>query len=219
MGAVLSGRLWSSSQAIFPKSLFFPGKSGYLHASCSCFSIWKQLCYWELLFDALPSLSAFNTLRMTIFMLEECLLFVNYYSWMFFLRFDSLQQFDIYFALFLDMIIFVNKGFRSRVKYFSIVDPTQTTYYISEILDAGLQGPLFMVTRENCPGEVFINVSPTKCWSMVRERLNMEIRKQLSMGRANLPTLQPPGPVDGLEMFGLLSPVIVQVRKSQAHLS
>jgi histone demethylase JARID1 len=38
------------------------------------------------------------------------------------------------------------KGFRSRVKYFSIVDPTQMTYYISEILDAGLQGPLFMVS-------------------------------------------------------------------------
>ena len=75
------------------------------------------------------------------------------------------------------------------------------------------------VTIENCPGEVFINVSPTKCWSMVREWLNMEIRKELSMGRANLPTLQPPGPVDGLEMFGLLSPVIVQVRKSQTHLS
>lgn len=184
---------------------------------------------------------------MTIFMLEECLLFVNYYSWMFFLRFDSRQQFDICFALFLGMIIFVNAGFRSRVKYFSIMDPTQMTYYISEILDAGLQGPLFMVsfsflyhlrtcssvlqyvyicqlmhlqvTIENCPGEVFINVSPTKCWSMVRERLNMEIRKQLSMGRANLPTLQPPGSVDGLEMFGLLSPVIVQVRKSQTHLS
>ena len=63
-------------------------------------------------------------------------------------RFDSRQQFDIYFALFLGMIIFVNTGFRSRVKYFSIVDPTQTTYYISEILDAGLQaqGPLFMVS-------------------------------------------------------------------------
>jgi len=107
------------------------------------------------------------------------------------------------------------KGFRSRVKYFSIMDPTQMTYYISEILDAGLQGPLFMVTIENCPGEVFINVSPTKCWSMVRERLNMEIRKQLSMGRANLPTLQPPGSVDGLEMFGLLSPVIVQAIEVQ----
>jgi len=43
----------------------------------------------------------------------------------------------------------------------------------------------------------------------------MEIRKQLSMGRANLPTLQPPGPVDGLEMFGLLSPVIVQAIEVQ----
>lgn len=112
-------------------------------------------------------------------------------------------------------------------------------YYFSEILDAGLQGPLFMVnssfvptilctsssaslisyylmhfqvTVENCPGEVFINVSPTKCWNMVRERLNMEIRRQLSMGRPNVPTLQPPGSIDGLEMFGLLSPEIVRVR-------
>ncbi|TVU27776.1 hypothetical protein EJB05_19277, partial [Eragrostis curvula] len=102
------------------------------------------------------------------------------------------------------------KGFRSRVKYFSIVDPLQMAYYVSEILDAGLHGPLFMVTLENCPGEVFVNVSPAKCWNMVRERLNMEIRRQLSMGRANLPTPQPPGSVDGLEMFGLLSPTIVK---------
>ncbi|WVZ81622.1 hypothetical protein U9M48_028977 [Paspalum notatum var. saurae] len=102
------------------------------------------------------------------------------------------------------------KGFKSRVKYFSIVDPTQMAYYISEILDAGQQGPLFMVTVENCPGEIFINISPTKCWNMVRERLNMEIRRQLNMGRANLPALQPPGSIDGLEMFGLLTPAIVQ---------
>ncbi|CAO2040282.1 unnamed protein product [Urochloa humidicola] len=107
------------------------------------------------------------------------------------------------------------KGFRSRVKYFSILDPTQMAYYISEILDAGLQGPLFTVTMENCPGEVFINVSPTKCWNMVRERLNMEIRRQLSVGRANLPTLQPPGSVDGLEMFGLSSPLIVKAIEAQ----
>jgi histone demethylase JARID1 len=107
------------------------------------------------------------------------------------------------------------KGFRSRVKYFSIVDPMQMAYYVSEILDAGLQGPLFMVTVENCPGEVFINVTPTKCWNMVRERLNMEIRRQLSMGRPNLPTLQPPGSIDGLEMFGLLSPTVVQAIEVQ----
>jgi histone demethylase JARID1 len=42
----------------------------------------------------------------------------------------------------------------------------------------------------------------------------MEIRRQLSMGRANLPTVQPPGSVDGLEMFGFSSPAIVQVRKA-----
>ncbi|KAK3159414.1 hypothetical protein QOZ80_2AG0149820 [Eleusine coracana subsp. coracana] len=102
------------------------------------------------------------------------------------------------------------KGFKSRVKYFSIVDPKQMAYYVSEILDAGPRGPLFMVTLENCPGEVFINLSPTKCWNMVRERLNIEIRRQLVTGRANLPTLQPPGSVDGLEMFGFLSPAIVQ---------
>lgn len=107
------------------------------------------------------------------------------------------------------------KGFRSRVKYFSIVDPMQMVYYVSEILDAGLQGPLFMVTLENCPGEVFINVSPTKCWNMVRERLNMEIRRQLSMGRPNLPTLQPPGSIDGLEMFGLLLPATVRAIEAQ----
>nr|CAB3451444.1 unnamed protein product [Digitaria exilis] len=38
----------------------------------------------------------------------------------------------------------LNPGFRSRVKYFSIVDPTQMAYYISQILDGGLHGPLFM---------------------------------------------------------------------------
>ncbi|KAF8723707.1 hypothetical protein HU200_021671 [Digitaria exilis] len=100
------------------------------------------------------------------------------------------------------------KGFKSRVKYFSITDPVQMSYYISEILDAGQQGPLFMKT---VLVNFFINVSPTKCWNMVRERINMEIRRQLSMGRANLPTLQPPGSIDGLEMFGLLTPVIIQV--------
>jgi hypothetical protein len=41
---------------------------------------------------------------------------------------------------------FATAGFKSRVKYFSIVDPVEMTYYISEILDAGQQGPLFMVS-------------------------------------------------------------------------
>ncbi|XP_073012098.1 lysine-specific demethylase JMJ703 [Typha latifolia] len=102
------------------------------------------------------------------------------------------------------------KGYRSRVRYWSILDPMEMCYYISEILDAGLLGPLFMVTLEQRPSEVFIHVSATRCWDMVRERVNQEIRRQHSMGRMNLPTLQPPGCLDGLEMFGLSSPAIIQ---------
>ncbi|KAF8401888.1 hypothetical protein HHK36_012838 [Tetracentron sinense] len=37
------------------------------------------------------------------------------------------------------------KGFRSRVRYLSVLDPTKMCYYVSEILDAGVLGPLFMV--------------------------------------------------------------------------
>ncbi|CAL9155009.1 unnamed protein product [Musa hybrid cultivar] len=103
------------------------------------------------------------------------------------------------------------KGFRSRVRYLSILDPTQMCYYISEILDAGLLGPLFMVVVEQCPSEVFIHVSATECWNMVREKVNDQIRKHHSMGRPSLPPLQPPGSLDGFEMFGLSSPMIIQV--------
>ncbi|KAJ4834158.1 hypothetical protein Tsubulata_008141 [Turnera subulata] len=102
------------------------------------------------------------------------------------------------------------KGFRSRVKYISVVDPASTCYYISEILQSGRSGPLFMVSLEDCPSEVFVHVSAGRCWEMVRERVNQEISKQHKMGRMNLPPLQPPGSLDGLEMFGFSSPAIVQ---------
>ncbi|KAG1353943.1 Lysine-specific demethylase JMJ703 [Cocos nucifera] len=102
------------------------------------------------------------------------------------------------------------KGFRSRVRYFSVLDPTQMCNYMSEILDAGLLGPLFMVSVEQSPSEVFFHVSATKCWDMVRERVNQEIRRQHNLGIVNLPPLQPPGSLDGLDMFGLTSPKIIQ---------
>ena len=55
---------------------------------------------------------------------------------------------------------FANAGFKSRVKYFSVVDPVQMTYYISEILDAGQQGPLFMVNfRFLCLPYIYIHSS------------------------------------------------------------
>ncbi|KAE8678982.1 putative lysine-specific demethylase JMJ16 [Hibiscus syriacus] len=102
------------------------------------------------------------------------------------------------------------KGFKSRVRYISVLDPTNMAYYVSEILDAGRDGPLFMVSMENFSSEVFIHVSASRCWEMVREKVNHELTKQHRVGRTNLPPLQPPGSLDGLEMFGFSSPEIVQ---------
>ncbi|KAK4757033.1 hypothetical protein SAY87_007160 [Trapa incisa] len=102
------------------------------------------------------------------------------------------------------------KGFRSRVRYFSMLEPTNMCYYVSEILDAGESGPLFKVSLDHCPSELFIHVSPTKCWEMVRDRVNQEITKQHRMGKTNLPPLLPPGSLDGFELFGFSSPEIVQ---------
>lgn len=102
------------------------------------------------------------------------------------------------------------KGFKSRVRYISIFDPTSMAYYVSEILDAGRDGPLFMVSLENFPNELFVHVSAVRCWEMVRERVNQEISKQHKLGKKNLPPLQPPGSLDGYELFGFSSPSIVQ---------
>ncbi|XP_047326516.1 putative lysine-specific demethylase JMJ16 isoform X2 [Impatiens glandulifera] len=106
------------------------------------------------------------------------------------------------------------KGYRSRVKYTSVLDPTNTCYYVSEILDNGRGSPLFMVSLEENPNEVFVHVSATKCWEMVRDRANQEILKQHKLGRNNLPPLQPRS-LDGIEMFGFTSPTIMQVMQAK----
>ncbi|XP_026391695.1 lysine-specific demethylase JMJ18-like isoform X1 [Papaver somniferum] len=104
------------------------------------------------------------------------------------------------------------KGFKSRVSYLSVVDPTKMCSYISEVVDAGLLGPLFKVTVEHHPDMVFTNVSAQKCWEMVVERLNKEIQNYHSSGRQGASSsLQDPRSINGLEMFGLLSPEIVKV--------
>lgn len=65
-----------------------------------------------------------------------------------------------------------------------------------------------------------MHYSPMQCWDMVRERVNQEITRQCNQGKQGLPPLQPPGCIDGLEMFGLLSPSVIQVTfpSSSAHL-
>ncbi|KAG9160849.1 hypothetical protein Leryth_008674 [Lithospermum erythrorhizon] len=112
--------------------------------------------------------------------------------------------------LWCDSLSIYPKGFKSRIRYINVIDPTEVCYYISEILDAGRDGPLFMVSLEHCPSEVFFHISASKCWDLVRERLNLEITKQHKLGKTNLAPLQPHGSVDGMEMFGFSSPAIIQ---------
>lgn len=102
------------------------------------------------------------------------------------------------------------RGYKSRVRFYSVLDPTQTCSYISEVLDAEVKQPLFKVTVEGHPTEVFMHVSVQKCWELVQERLNKQIMQQRSLGRDNIPPLRPPETLDGHEMFGFTSPPIVE---------
>ncbi|URE22150.1 lysine-specific demethylase JMJ14-like [Musa troglodytarum] len=67
------------------------------------------------------------------------------------------------------------------------------------------------VIVENNPGISFTSASPLQCWEMVRERLNQEIVRQQNLGKNGLPELQTIESMDGLAMFGFLSPSIVHV--------
>ncbi|XP_062179908.1 lysine-specific demethylase JMJ18-like [Phragmites australis] len=102
------------------------------------------------------------------------------------------------------------KGFRSRVIFDNIQDPTWQCCYISEVLDGGPLGPLFRVTIEQVPEVSFIDTSPMRCWYSVRDRVNEEIKKLQRVGKSGLPGLLAPDSVNGLEMFGFLSPQIIQ---------
>ncbi|WCJ24422.1 Lysine-specific demethylase JMJ18 [Euphorbia peplus] len=101
------------------------------------------------------------------------------------------------------------KGFRSRVKFMSVVDPRKSCSYISEIVDAGFLGPLFKVYMEERPSEKFVNVSADKCWEMVVQRVNAEIERRTNAGERGLPRA-PLERINGLEMFGFLSLRIVE---------
>lgn len=71
----------------------------------------------------------------------------------------------------------------------------------------------FQVSLEECPGEIFADVSIEKCWEKVLQRLNGEILRRNSLGERDLPPLEPLQSMNGLEMFGFLSPPIVQVKQ------
>ncbi|CAK7357410.1 unnamed protein product [Dovyalis caffra] len=100
------------------------------------------------------------------------------------------------------------KGFKSRVKFFNVLDPIKVCSYISEVQDAGPLGPFFKVSLEECPSETLgADVSIQKCWEMVLQRLNEEIGRRNSLAVRDLPPLQS---INGFEMFGFFSPPIIQ---------
>ncbi|KAM3407927.1 hypothetical protein ACQJBY_001326 [Aegilops geniculata] len=103
------------------------------------------------------------------------------------------------------------KGFRSRVTFHSVLDPTRICCYISEVIDAGLLGPLFRVAVEEFPEVSFTHTSPMQCWDSVRDRVNEEIKKQCRAGKSGVPALLSNDSVNGLEMFGFISPPIIEV--------
>ncbi|KAL4275558.1 hypothetical protein AHAS_Ahas20G0119200 [Arachis hypogaea] len=105
--------------------------------------------------------------------------------------------------------------FCSRVKFFSILDPTRPCNYVSEISDAGFLGPLFKVTMEEHPTEAFTNTSADKCWETILDRLNAEIERCKSLGEQELPPLEVLQSINGHKMFGFLKPSIIQAIEAQ----
>lgn len=101
------------------------------------------------------------------------------------------------------------KGYKSRVKFVSILDPKSLHNYISEIIDSGIVGPLFKVSLEARPDISFTETCPSKCWAMVQKRINQEITTLGGTGECSFPS-SILNSINGLELFGLLSPKIVQ---------
>lgn len=66
------------------------------------------------------------------------------------------------------------------------------------------------VTLEESPGKSFLNTSAQKCWETVMDELNQEFSRRQSLGNAISPFLDPQS-INGLAMFGFLSPHIIQV--------
>ncbi|VAH15448.1 unnamed protein product [Triticum turgidum subsp. durum] len=65
------------------------------------------------------------------------------------------------------------------------------------------------VAVEEFPEVYFTHTSPMQCWDSVRDRVNEEIKKQCTAGKS--PALLSNDSVNGLEMFGFLSPPIIEV--------
>ncbi|KAL1326216.1 hypothetical protein HN51_036257 [Arachis hypogaea] len=107
------------------------------------------------------------------------------------------------------------RGFKSLVSFFSILDPARICSYISEVVDAGFLGPLFKVTLEGHPNEVFTDTTADKCWESILKRLHDEIVRQRSLGELELPPIELLKSINGHRMFGFHLPSVVQAIEAQ----
>ncbi|KAL8125226.1 hypothetical protein AgCh_012778 [Apium graveolens] len=65
------------------------------------------------------------------------------------------------------------------------------------------------VTLDESPSKSIVNTSVKKCWETVMDELNQEFSRRQSLGNAISPFLDPQS-INGLAMFGFLSPHIIQ---------
>ncbi|CAA6657944.1 unnamed protein product [Spirodela intermedia] len=100
--------------------------------------------------------------------------------------------------------------FRSRARFIDVHDPTKMCNYISEVLDGGVLGPLFKVMVEDRPEESFIYTSVGECWEAVLDILNRKVKPLRHIDELKPPPIKVPKFLDGLQMFGLRSPAIIQ---------
>lgn len=64
---------------------------------------------------------------------------------------------------------------------------------------------------EERPEESFTFTSVGKCWEAVQEKLNQKIGALHFQGNQGLPPVQIPVSLNGLQMFGFMSPLVIQV--------
>ena len=76
---------------------------------------------------------------------------------------------------------------------------------------------IVQVTMEEHPSSSFVNVSAEKCWESVLERVNGEIIRRRELGEIKLPPPELLQSINGLKMFGFLSPSIIQVMHSHPN--
>uniref|UniRef100_A0A164ZCB1 JmjC domain-containing protein n=1 Tax=Daucus carota subsp. sativus TaxID=79200 RepID=A0A164ZCB1_DAUCS len=83
------------------------------------------------------------------------------------------------------------KGFRSRVRYISILHPSTTCYYVSEVLDIGRDRPLFMVKIDRFWPKGFKMRRQKMSRDALCNYLKFRFLLRIHQGKY-LPTFQPP---------------------------